>query len=107
MLDKTIVALARLQQMESTTQYASLPGNRSQMEKSNQLQETTNGYACRKLVNEILQPKEQRKAHRQEIAKRNTAAAQERMRITSLLAYNDKGIDTFGVKLETLVLYRC
>ncbi|XP_067618704.1 actin-related protein 5-like [Eurosta solidaginis] len=98
MLDKTIVALrARLQQMESTTQYASLPANRAQMEKSNQLQETTNGHTCRKVVNKILQCKEQRKAHRQEIAKRHTAAAQERMRIISLLAHNDKGIDTFGL----------
>lgn len=55
---------------------------------------------------EILRRKELRKARRQEAAKRHTVAAQERMRIISLLAHNDKGIDNFGVNDNDWDVYK-
>ncbi|XP_067628467.1 actin-related protein 5 [Eurosta solidaginis] len=114
MLDKTIVSLrARLQQMESTTQEASLTGNRAQKEKVFNSKKPPTDIPVEKWLteinykrDEILRRKEQRKARRQEIAKRHTAAAQERMRIISLLAHNDKGIDTFGVNDNDWDVYK-
>lgn len=44
----------------------------------------------------ILERKNIRAKKRQEMVKRHTLASQERMRIISLLASNEKGIDEFG-----------
>lgn len=44
----------------------------------------------------IMENKINRNKRRQEMAKRHTLASQERMRIISLLASNEKGSDEFG-----------
>lgn len=44
----------------------------------------------------IIEKKSNRSKRRQEMAKRHTVASQERMRIISLLASNEKGSDEFG-----------
>ncbi|XP_036333794.1 actin-related protein 5 isoform X2 [Rhagoletis pomonella] len=114
MLDKTITSLkGRLQQMESTTQDASLTASRVQKEKSSSSKKPPSDVPIEKWVSEvnykreeILRRKELRKARRQEAAKRHTAAAQERMRIISLLANNDKGVDTFGVNDNDWDVYK-
>ena len=46
----------------------------------------------------ILEKKQVRKQRRQDLAKRRTAAAQERMRIISKLAGKEKGTDDFGMR---------
>ena len=45
---------------------------------------------------DIIEKKSNRNKRRQEMAKRHTVASQERMRIISLLASNEKGSDEFG-----------
>lgn len=45
---------------------------------------------------DIIERKSNRNKRRQEMAKRHTVASQERMRIISLLASNEKGSDEFG-----------
>lgn len=44
----------------------------------------------------LLEKKSVRAKKRQEMVKRHTLASQERMRIISLLASNEKGVDEFG-----------
>lgn len=44
----------------------------------------------------LIEKKSERAKKRQEMVKRHTLASQERMRIISLLASNEKGIDEFG-----------
>ncbi|XP_054739499.1 actin-related protein 5 [Anastrepha obliqua] len=114
MLDKTIASLrGRLLQMESATQDTSVTGNRAQKEKPSNSKKPPSDVPVEKWLAEInykrddiLRRKELRKARRQEAAKRHTAAAQERMRIISLLAHNDKGIDNFGVNDNDWDVYK-
>ncbi|XP_011179467.2 actin-related protein 5 [Zeugodacus cucurbitae] len=112
-LDKTIATLrGRLQQMESSTQDASV-ANRTPKEKTSGNKKPPSDVSMEQWLSEInykrdeiLRRKEVRKARRQEAAKRHTAAAQERMRIISLLAHNDKGIDNFGVNDNDWDVYK-
>lgn len=55
---------------------------------------------------EILDKKLARKQKRQDMAKRRTVAAQERMRIISQLARNEKGNDDFGMRDEDWDVYK-
>lgn len=54
----------------------------------------------------ILEKKLQRRQRKQDLAKRRTAAAQERMRIISHLARKEKGNDEFGQKDEDWDIYK-
>ena len=56
--------------------------------------------------NAILEKKQIRKQRRQDLAKRRTAAAQERMRIISHLAKKEKGTDDFGMRDEDWDVYK-
>ncbi|XP_055595399.1 actin-related protein 5 [Uranotaenia lowii] len=60
----------------------------------------------RKRRDEILDRKQIRKQRRQDLAKRRTAAAQERMRIISHLAKKEKGVDDFGMRDEDWDVYK-
>lgn len=55
---------------------------------------------------QILERKHTRKVRRKNLAKRRTAAAQERMRIISLLARKEKGVDDFGIHDEDWDVYK-
>lgn len=55
---------------------------------------------------EILEKKQARRQRRQDLAKRRTAAAQERMRIISQLARKEKGTDDFGSRDEDWDIYK-
>ncbi|XP_055390427.1 actin-related protein 5 isoform X2 [Condylostylus longicornis] len=55
---------------------------------------------------QILEHKQARKQRRQDLAKRRTAAAQERMRIISQLARKEKGSDDFGMRDEDWDVYK-
>lgn len=54
----------------------------------------------------ILEKKQVRKQRRSDLAKRRTAAAQERMRIISKLAGKEKGTDDFGSRDEDWDVYK-
>jgi len=54
----------------------------------------------------ILEKRNARRQKKQDMAKRRTAAAQERMRIISQLAKKDKRDDTFGMKDEDWDVYK-
>lgn len=54
----------------------------------------------------ILEKKQTRKQRRADLAKRRTAAAQERMRIISKLAGKEKGTDDFGSRDEDWDVYK-
>lgn len=54
----------------------------------------------------ILEKKQVRRQRRQDLAKRRTAAAQERMRIISKLAGKEKGTDDFGMRDEDWDIYK-
>lgn len=54
----------------------------------------------------ILDKKQARKQRKQDLAKRRTAAAQERMRIISQLARKEKGTDDFGMRDEDWDIYK-
>lgn len=56
--------------------------------------------------NHILEKKQIRKQRRSDLAKRRTAAAQERMRIISKLAGKEKGTDDFGSRDEDWDVYK-
>lgn len=56
--------------------------------------------------NSILEKKQARRQRRQDLAKRRTAAAQERMRIISKLAGKEKGTDDFGSRDEDWDIYK-
>lgn len=56
--------------------------------------------------NLILEKKQVRRQRRQDLAKRRTAAAQERMRIISKLAGKEKGTDDFGMRDEDWDVYK-
>lgn len=56
--------------------------------------------------NAILEKKQVRKQRRSDLAKRRTAAAQERMRIISKLAGKEKGTDDFGSRDEDWDVYK-
>lgn len=56
--------------------------------------------------NAILEKKQIRKQRRSDLAKRRTAAAQERMRIISKLAGKEKGTDDFGSRDEDWEIYK-
>ncbi|XP_001844597.2 actin-related protein 5 [Culex quinquefasciatus] len=60
----------------------------------------------RRKRDEILDKKQTRKQRRQDLAKRRTAAAQERMRIISQLAKKEKGNDDFGMRDEDWDVYK-
>merc|ERR1712002_1197178 len=54
----------------------------------------------------LMERKAARQLRRQQLAKRRTAASQERMRIISQLARNTKKEDTFGMKDEDWDVYK-
>lgn len=56
--------------------------------------------------NSVLDRRMARKQRRRDLAKRHTAAAQERMRIISQLAKKDKGVDDFGMRDEDWNIYK-
>ncbi|XP_037915292.1 actin-related protein 5 isoform X2 [Hermetia illucens] len=56
--------------------------------------------------NAIIERKQSRRQRRQDLAKRRTAAAQERMRIISQLARKEKGSDNFGMRDEDWDIYK-
>jgi actin-related protein 5 len=60
----------------------------------------------REKKNHILEKKQIRKQRRADLAKRRTAAAQERMRIISKLAGKEKGTDDFGSRDEDWDVYK-
>ncbi|XP_060525127.1 actin-related protein 5 isoform X2 [Cylas formicarius] len=60
----------------------------------------------RKMKQEILTKKMIRKQRKQDMAKRRTAAGQERMRIISQLAKKEKGNDDFGLRDEDWDIYK-
>lgn len=60
----------------------------------------------REKKNLILEKKQTRKQRRSDLAKRRTAAAQERMRIISKLAGKEKGTDDFGSRDEDWDVYK-
>lgn len=60
----------------------------------------------REKKNHILEKKQIRKQRRSDLAKRRTAAAQERMRIISKLAGKEKGTDDFGSRDEDWDVYK-
>lgn len=60
----------------------------------------------REKKNRILEKKQTRKQRRSDLAKRRTAAAQERMRIISKLAGKEKGTDDFGSRDEDWDVYK-
>lgn len=60
----------------------------------------------REKKNTILEKKQIRKQRRSDLAKRRTAAAQERMRIISKLAGKEKGTDDFGSRDEDWDVYK-
>ncbi|KAK5650588.1 hypothetical protein RI129_001617 [Pyrocoelia pectoralis] len=61
---------------------------------------------AKKLRQDILTKKSARKQRRQDMAKRRTAAGQERMRIISQLARKEKGNDDFGLRDEDWDIYK-
>lgn len=54
----------------------------------------------------IMERKQSRRQRKQDLAKRRTAAAQERMRIISQLARKEKGTDDFGMRDEDWDVYK-
>lgn len=54
----------------------------------------------------LIEKKQAKKQRRQDLAKRRTAAAQERMRIISQLAKKEKGTDDFGSRDEDWDIYK-
>ncbi|XP_062558705.1 actin-related protein 5 [Armigeres subalbatus] len=60
----------------------------------------------RRKRDEILDKKQTRRQRKQDLAKRRTAAAQERMRIISHLAKKEKGVDDFGMRDEDWDVYK-
>lgn len=54
----------------------------------------------------ILERRNSRRQRRQDLAKRRTAAAQERMRVISHLAQKEKGTDDFGMRDEDWDVYK-
>lgn len=54
----------------------------------------------------LLDRRQQRRQRKQDLAKRRTAAAQERMRIISQLARKEKGTDDFGMRDEDWDIYK-
>merc|ERR1719297_416909 len=60
----------------------------------------------RKKLSEIKERKQARLQRRQQMAKRRTAASQERMRIISQLAKNTKKDDTFGMNDDDWDVYK-
>lgn len=54
----------------------------------------------------VLEKRTARKQRRKDLAKRHTAAAQERMRLISQLAKKDKGVDDFGMRDEDWEIYK-
>merc|ERR1719357_290217 len=54
----------------------------------------------------LMEKKAARQLRRQQLAKRRTAASQERMRIISQLARNTKKEDTFGMRDEDWDVYK-
>lgn len=55
---------------------------------------------------DILAKKLARKQRKQDMAKRRTAAGQERMRLISQLARKEKGNDDFGMRDEDWDIYK-
>lgn len=54
----------------------------------------------------ILERRNNRRQRKQDLAKRRTAAAQERMRVISQLARKEKGTDDFGIRDEDWDVYK-
>lgn len=63
-------------------------------------------FEVREKKQHILDKKQTRKQRRADLAKRRTAAAQERMRIISKLAGKEKGTDDFGSRDEDWDVYK-
>jgi hypothetical protein len=61
---------------------------------------------CEFLRQEILERRNARRQRRQDMAKRRTAAAQERMRLISQLARKEKRDDNFGMRDEDWDVYK-
>ncbi|RZC37910.1 actin-related protein 5 [Asbolus verrucosus] len=61
---------------------------------------------AKKMRQDILNKKMTRKQRKQDMAKRRTAAGQERMRIISQLARKEKGNDDFGLRDEDWDIYK-
>lgn len=61
---------------------------------------------AKKMKEEIIRKKACRKQRKQDMAKRRTAAGQERMRIISQLARKEKGNDDFGLRDEDWDIYK-
>jgi actin-related protein 5 len=61
---------------------------------------------AKKMRQDILNKKMTRKQKKQDMAKRRTAAGQERMRIISQLARKEKGNDDFGLRDEDWDIYK-
>ncbi|XP_065173376.1 actin-related protein 5 isoform X2 [Atheta coriaria] len=61
---------------------------------------------AKRMKQEILNKKLVRKQRKQDMAKRRTAAGQERMRIISQLARKEKGNDDFGIRDEDWDIYK-
>lgn len=60
----------------------------------------------KRMKQEILNKKATRKQRKQDMAKRRTAAGQERMRLISQLARKEKGNDDFGMRDEDWDIYK-
>lgn len=60
----------------------------------------------REKKHQLLEKKQTRKQRRSDLAKRRTAAAQERMRIISRLAGKEKGTDDFGMRDSDWEVYK-
>ncbi|XP_053688203.1 actin-related protein 5 [Sabethes cyaneus] len=109
-LKKSIVTLK--DRVTKATQKMNAPQNSQEEEKPRFLQPPSNMtipewvQETRRKRDEILDRKQSRKQRRQDLAKRRTAAAQERMRIISHLAKKEKGVDDFGMRDEDWDVYK-
>ncbi|XP_058827321.1 actin-related protein 5-like [Topomyia yanbarensis] len=109
-LKKTIVTLR--DRIAKITQKMNAPQISQEEEKPRLLQPPVNTtiqqwvIETRKKRDDILDRKQTRKQRRQDLAKRRTAAAQERMRIISHLAKKEKGVDDFGMRDEDWDVYK-
>ncbi|XP_058463365.1 actin-related protein 5 [Malaya genurostris] len=108
-LKKTIASLK--ERISKTTLKMNNQGNQEE-EKPRLLQPPANMtiqqwvIETRKKREDILDRKQTRKQRRQDLAKRRTVAAQERMRIISHLAKKEKGVDDFGMRDEDWDVYK-
>ncbi|XP_055625059.1 actin-related protein 5 [Toxorhynchites rutilus septentrionalis] len=109
-MKKTIVTLR--ERIAKTVQKMNTPATSQPEEKPLLLQPPANTtiqewvVETRKKRDDILDRKQTRKQRKQDLAKRRTVAAQERMRIISQLAKKEKGVDDFGMRDEDWDVYK-